>query len=221
MKTTMVARERVRPRGSGGSAAPHQGSAYCAGLALARAGVGEAGAHSPPLPPSVPIRGTGGCSARLRPPRSSVMGEGERGPLLWPPRSPPALPPPPAHGTAGSEPSCRAPGQHLPSSLLLHPWDPPPGSSSPAPRWAQHPCKPVARFHNSTVNWEELGGFSSGKYQPLGHGTAKGAGVPPPRPSPVPPGTQRPPQPPQPCQGEPRSRHSGPRSHRRAKGICP
>lgn len=46
------------------------------------------------------LRGGRRGQPQLRPPRCSVTAGGKRGPLLWPPRSPPALPPPPTHGTA-------------------------------------------------------------------------------------------------------------------------
>ena len=116
------------------------------------------------------------------------------------------------HGPQGSVLLGSGPG--FPQLPPLAPLGPPPAPSSPAPRWAQHPCKPVARFHNSAANWEEPGGFSSSERQSLGYGTAQPTvpAFPPPRRSPVPPRTWRPPQPPQPCQGEPHSRHSSARS---------
>lgn len=73
-----------------------------------------------------------------------------------------ALPPPPTHGTDHGDLFFQAQGQHFPYSSLLDPWDP------PGPCWAQHHCKPVARFHNRVAKWEELRGFST-----LGYDTAQ------------------------------------------------
>lgn len=69
--------------------------------------------------------------------------EGRGAPPLASGSLPPALPPPPTHGTDHRDPFF----QHFPSSSLLDPWDP------PGPY-----CKPVARFHNNAANWEELEG---------------------------------------------------------------
>lgn len=237
MKTTMVAGERVwSPRGLHRSpqGLRHPPRRLCL---LCRSGSHPAvrrqgGCRRPPAPSLRPHPHGGrmlGWAKRLR--RScltlgtaarwqegtapaaptTLLGHGRRrvgGPLLCPPRLPTALPPPPTHSMAGRDPSCRAQGRDFPNPPILHPWDPP-RTLLFAPHWAQHPCKPVARFHNSASNWEELGGFSSGKYRPLGC-----SGIPPPCLSPVPPRTRPPPWSPQPCQGEPCSRHGSARSGR-------
>lgn len=119
MKTTMVAGEGVWSPGKGGSAAPRGCSVYCAGAALTRrVPAGRMPAAPSSLPPSLLIR-TGGrmlgqaktlrrsClragispsrgrlrggrrgQSQLRPPGCSAAGEGNRGPLLWPPAGSP------------------------------------------------------------------------------------------------------------------------------------
>lgn len=86
--------------------------------------------------------------SQLRPPRSSAAGEGKRGPLLWPP----ALPPPPTHGTDHSDLFFQARGQHFPYSSLLDPWD------SPGPCWAQQTSHSLpqqcGQLGGTGRNWE-------------------------------------------------------------------
>lgn len=101
---------------------------------------------------------------RLRPPCSGRRA----GPLLWPPRHPQ----PPASSHARHSPQPSVPPGSGPGFPQLPPLSPS-GPSSLAPRWAQHPCKPVACFHNSAFNREELGGFPFDEHQPLGYGTAQ------------------------------------------------
>lgn len=112
--------------------------------------------RAPELPPSSSAR-AGGCSARRRrsgaavceqpepgtaarwqegtvpaaPPALLGRGRSKEGaPPPAPGSLPPALPPPPTHGTDHSDLFFQARGQRFPSSSLLHPWDP------PGPCWA-------------------------------------------------------------------------------------
>lgn len=197
MKTTMVARRRVCSPREGGSAAPSRGSAaaYRAGGRMLRPQLflptlvraagpgcrtpgGRMLARRSSCARRGRSRGGGGKAAAggdgpAAPSALPVLGGGEHGPSSGLPLAP-SPPSPPARSVRGrTVPGIGLSAENAPQIAVLR-GNPAASSTSttPGPRWAQQPCKPVCWPSHQCAQLGGAGRLYVSRHQPLGYAAA-------------------------------------------------